>query len=244
MSNDPRPSLEEIMNGSPFDIIDSPWGHIERWRASTMATGTMGALAQVATIVKNDAAALEEKTAALDAKKSAVLSTVNKLLKFMSRVDELTTRVEELEAKRRADEEEREQFEEEPELPPDFDRSQDLPPSAIGDDDDETPSTYQPGGELHSVAAKTEEEEEPSELPEPPLETEADAGKVPLSYGNVPMSYVKGAPKDATSRDQSLLHRAEQAGDLPEGLVEEPVDVPEPRGQVVPQPTSVSLNKA
>jgi hypothetical protein len=249
MTLDPHlPTLEEIMNGSPFDIIDSPWGHIERWRASTLATGTMGALTQVAAIVKNDAAELEEKTAALDAKKSAVLSTVNKLLKFMSRVDQLTTRVEELEAKRKADQEEREQFEEEPlELPPDFDRSQDLPPSKIGDDETHTPS-----GELHSIAAKTEEEEEPSELPEPPLETEADAGKVPLSYGNVPLSYVKGAPRDATSRDQSLLRpldataerRAEQAGDLPEGLVEEPLEVPEPQGSVYPQPVSISLNKA
>jgi hypothetical protein len=239
MSTNPHlPTLEEIMDGSPFDIIDSPWGHIERWRASTIATGTMGALTQVATIVKNDAAELEKKTAALDAKKSAVLSTVNKLLKFMSRVDELTTRVEELEAKRRADEEQQREFEEEPlELPPDLDRLQDLPPSKIGDD---TSSTHQPSGELHSIAAKTEEEEEPSELPEPPLETEAntresDAGGVPLSYGNVPLSYVRGGPKDAAaSRDQ--------AGDLPAGLVEEPVEVPEPRGKVYPQPTAISLN--
>jgi hypothetical protein len=65
------PTLEEVMNGSPFDIIDSPWGHIERWRASTLATGTMGALAQVYKMVRNDAAELEKKTAALDAKKSA-----------------------------------------------------------------------------------------------------------------------------------------------------------------------------
>jgi hypothetical protein len=71
------PTLEEVMNGSPFDIIDSPWGHIERWKASTLATGTMGALAQVAAIVRNDVAELEKETAALDAKKSAVLGTVN-----------------------------------------------------------------------------------------------------------------------------------------------------------------------
>src|SRR6516162_10729539 len=100
------PTLEEIMNGSPFDIIDSPWGHIERWRASTIATGTMGALTQVAAIVRADAAELEQKTIAFDAKKTAVLRTVNKLLSFMSRVDALTSRVEALEAKRRVDEEE------------------------------------------------------------------------------------------------------------------------------------------
>jgi hypothetical protein len=235
MTHDLRlPTLEQVMDGNPFELIDSPFseGKMERWRANAMATGTMGYLAQVYKIVRNDAAELEKETAALDAKKSAVLGTVNRLLKFMSKVDALTSRVEELEAKRRADEEQQREFEEEPlELPPDFDRPQDLPPAKIGDDE-----THQPGGELHSVAAKTEEEEEPSELPEPPHETEAntresDAGKVPLSYGNVPMSYVKGAPKD-------------QAGDLPEeleqGLPEPP---PEPKGSVYPQPVAISLNQ-
>ena len=83
-------------------------------------------------------------------------------------------------------------------------------PSEIGDE------THQPGGELHSIAAKEEEQ-----LPEPPLETESDAGGVPLSYGK------------------------DQAGDLPEeleqGLPEPP---PEPRGSVYPQPVSISLNEA
>jgi BMFP domain-containing protein YqiC len=104
MTTDPRlPTLEEVMNGNPFDIIDSPWGHIERWRASTLSTGTMGALAQVAAIVRDDAAELQEKTVALDAKKSAVLRTANKLLKFMSSVDALTARMDALEAKLKAD---------------------------------------------------------------------------------------------------------------------------------------------
>ena len=107
-------------------------------------------------------------------------------------------------------------------LPPDIAEYQaSTSPAEIGDE------THQPGGELHDIAAK---EEEPSELPEPPLETETD--KVPLSYGNVPTSYVRGGPKD-------------QAGDLPEeleqGLPEPP---PEPKGGIYPQPVSVSLNKA
>ena len=217
------PTIEQIMNGNPFEIVDTPWGKMEAWRASTMATGTMGALAQVAAIVRTDAAELEKKTAALDAKKSAVLSTVNRLLRFMSRVDALTSRVEALEAKCKADEAAQRKLDEEPiELPPDIAEYQThTPPSEVGDD------THQPGGELHSIAAKEEEQ-----LPEPPLETESDAGGVPLSYGNVPTSYIKGAPKD-------------QAGDLPEeleqGLPEPP---PEPRGTVYPQPVSISLNEA
>jgi hypothetical protein len=219
------PTLEEIMHRNPFEMIDSPWGRIECWRASTLATGTMGALAQVYEMVRNDAAELQEKTVAFDAKKASVLRTVNKLLNFMSRVDALTSRVEALEAKRKADEATQREFEEEPlTLPPDISEYQaSAPPAEIGDE------THEPGGELHSIAAK--EEEPPSELPEPPLETEIDAGGVPLSYGNVPLSYVRGGPKD-------------QAGDLPEELEQGlPDPPPEPRGSVYPQPTAISLNK-
>ena len=209
-------------NQDPWEIIDTPWGEMEAWRASTLATGTMGCLTQVAAIVRNDVAALQEKTVAFDAKKSAVLKTVNKLFNFMSRVDALTSRVEALEAKRKADEAVRRKLDAEPiELPPDIAEYQTrTPPSEVGDD------THQPGGELHSITAKEEEQ-----LPEPPLETESDAGGVPHSYGNVPTSYIKGAPKD-------------QAGDLPEeleqGLPEPP---PEPRGSVVQQPTAISLDE-
>src|SRR5262249_24062754 len=210
MTHDARlPTLEHVLDGNPFELIDSPFaeGKMERWRANAMATGAMGYLAQIYEMVRNDAAELQEKTAALDAKKSAVLSTVNRLLKFMNRVDALTSRVEKLEAKHKADEAVQRKLDEEPiELPPDIAEYQTRTPPApieeglahkssqaeIGDE------THQPGGELHSITSKEEEQ-----LPEPPLETEADtrecdAGKVPLSYGNVPMSYVKGAPKDAT----------------------------------------------
>jgi hypothetical protein len=234
MTHDPSrlATAEQIVNGNnPFEKIDTPLGTMERWRAEAMLIGTTSAAQSVLQTIRDDAAELEQKTVELDAKKSAVLNTVNKLLKFMSKVDALTSRVEAFEAKRKADEAEQREFEEEPELPPDLDRPQDLPPSKIGDDETHTPS-----GELHSIAPKTKEEEAPSsELPEPPLESEAntresDAGKVPLSYGNVPTSYV---------------HGEDQAGDLPEeleqGLPEPP---PEPKGSVYPQPVSISLNKA
>src|SRR6516162_10781872 len=200
---------------------------MERWRANAMATGTMGYLAQIYEMVRNDAAELEKKTVELDAKKSAVLSTVNRLLRFMSRVDALTSRVEALEAKRKADEAVQRKLDEEPiELPPDIAEYQTrTPPSEIGDE------THQPGGELHSIASK---EEPSSELPEPPQpETTSDAGGVPLSYGNVPTSYVRGrGPKD-------------QAGDIPKELEQgHPQPPPEPKGSVYPQSISVSLNKA
>src|SRR6516165_2503425 len=39
MALDPRlPTIEEVLTGSPFDIIDTPLGTMERWRASTLAT--------------------------------------------------------------------------------------------------------------------------------------------------------------------------------------------------------------
>ena len=115
MTHDPRlPTLEQLMSSNPFELIDTPWGQMEAWRASTMATGTMGALAQVAAIVRSDAVELEKRTVALDAKKHAVLNTVNKLLNFMSRVDALTSRVEALEAKHKADEATQRDFEAEP----------------------------------------------------------------------------------------------------------------------------------
>src|SRR6516225_930584 len=225
MVHDPHlPTLEQVMSrNDPFAIITTPLGAMERSRAEAMLIGTTSAIQSVLQTVRNDAAELEEKTVELDAKKHAVLSTVNRLLRFMSRVDALTSRVEALEAKHKADEAtQRKLDEEEIELPPDIAEYQTrTPPSEVGDD------THQPGGELHSIAAKEEEQ-----LPEPPLETEPDAGGVPLSYGNVPTSYIKGAPKD-------------QAGDLPEeleqGLPEPP---PEPRGSVYPQPVSISLNEA
>jgi BMFP domain-containing protein YqiC len=164
-----------VMNGNPFEIIDTPWGEMEAWRASTMATGTMGALAQVAAIVRNDAAELEKRTVALDAKKHAVLNTVNKLLSFMSRVDALTSRVEALEAKHKADEATQRDFKAEPlELPPDIAEKQTLaPPAEI---EDETPA---PSGELHAVG--------PSKPSEPDLEVEDDqAGDLPQEFEEPP----------------------------------------------------------
>ncbi|HJY80176.1 MAG TPA: hypothetical protein VKK81_03725 [Candidatus Binatia bacterium] len=235
------PTLEQIMNGNnPFEILATPLGTMERWRAEAMLIGTTGGIQSVLQTVRNDAAELEKKTVELDAKKSAVLSTVNRLLRFMSRVDALTSRVEALEAKRKADEAVQRKLDEEfIELPPDIAEYQTLSPPRKIEDETPTPSGHTPGGELHQLPAKTEDQEPVSELPEPPEpETTSDAGGVPLSYGNVPLSYVRGGPRD-TSASQK-----DQAGDLPEeleqGLPEPP---PEPKGSVYPQPTAISLNE-
>src|SRR5262249_23064585 len=163
------PTIEEIMHRDPFELVDSPWGTIEAWRASTMATGTMGALAQVYEMVRNDAAELQEKTVAFDAKKASVLRTVNKLLNFMSRVDALTSRVEALEAKRKTDEEQQCQFEEPIEEPP-------------GTEEPQADDTHVPGGEFHGP------------VPEPALELEGDEAEFELPEPKDPTGTVIPQP--------------------------------------------------
>src|SRR5215831_611939 len=151
MTHDARlPSLEEVMNGSPFDIIDSPWGHIERWRASTLATGTMGALKNVYDIVRADAAEAMARADAEEARTTLIKHVCERVDALAARVDAVTSELETIKAKERADaeaaadaEEERlRQLAEDPlEDPPDISEYQARnPPSEIGDD------THQPGG--------------------------------------------------------------------------------------------------
>src|SRR5262249_37190645 len=124
------PTLEEIMHRNPFEIIDTPWGHIEAWRASTLATGTMGALAQVYDVVRNDAATTAERVAALDATTEKLKQLCDMIDHLHRRMDAHAARMEAFEAKRRADEEEQQaaarEFEEPIELPPDTDDPADL----------------------------------------------------------------------------------------------------------------------
>ena len=62
MTHDPRlPTLEAIMNGSPYELIDSPFAteKMEAWRAQSIALGASGALAafhRLYQLVRNDAA--------------------------------------------------------------------------------------------------------------------------------------------------------------------------------------------
>src|SRR5215468_151984 len=106
MTHDPRlPTLEEIMNNNPFAIVDSPWGHIEAWRASTLATGTMGALSTVYDAVRNDAATTAQRVAALDATKEKMQQLCDMIDNLHKRMDAHAAQMEAFELKRRADEE-------------------------------------------------------------------------------------------------------------------------------------------
>src|SRR5262245_4894831 len=177
MTHDPRlPTLEAIMNGSPYDLVDSPFAteKIEAWRAQSLALGASGALAafhRLYEMVRNDAADQAARADEAQAREALVAHLCDQVAAMQERINRLA---DSLEARQRADAEaarhQRRLDEEEIELPPDLDRIQDLPPSEIGDD---TPA---PDGHLHAVAAK---EEPSSELPEPPLEDSDNIGDLP-----------------------------------------------------------------
>jgi hypothetical protein len=175
MTTDPRlPTLEEVMNGNPFDIIDSPWGKIERWRASTMATGTMGPLSRV----YNDAAEAVARADEVMAQTALLKDTLKKLDVLMSRVDALEAKEEakEAEVKAEADAEARarEVEEEDPlEDPPGDPTELEDANAAIG---------HQPTGDLHTLAAKTPEDDNEGDLPE---ELEDPPDPVPAPKGSV-----------------------------------------------------------
>jgi hypothetical protein len=193
MTHDARlPSLEEVMNGSPFDIIDSPWGHIERWRASTLATGTMGALKNVYDIVRADAAEAMARADAEEARTALIKHVCERVDALATRVDAVASELEAVKAKERADakaaadaEEERlRQLAEDPlEDPPDISEYQARnPPSEIGDD---TPA---PSGELHEVAAKQEpeiEDDDTDNIGDLPPELAPPEDPVPEPKGKV-----------------------------------------------------------
>jgi hypothetical protein len=106
---------------NPFDIIDSPWGHIERWRASTLSTGTMGALANVYDIVRSDSAAAAARADETEARNTLIQHLCAQVADFEHRFADHVARLAEAEDKRRADEAEARKFDEEPiDLPPDL----------------------------------------------------------------------------------------------------------------------------
>ena len=118
MTHDPHlPSLEQIMNNNPFELVDTPWGRIEAWRASTLSTGTMGMLAQVYDVVKNDAANLTARADAEEARTALIQHLCDKVGEFEQRFDALEARLAAAEDKRRADEEREAEFAEEPRTP-------------------------------------------------------------------------------------------------------------------------------
>ena len=151
----------------PFELVDTPWGHIEAWRASTLATGTMGALHNVYDVVRADAAATAARAEEIQNRDENIKQLAQRLLEGM---DTLATRVDALEAAHRLDVEQaarQARFDEEPLT---------LPPQVVETDVPKDDDQHTPGGELYDLPATEDPElevedqvefEEP-ELPKPP----------------------------------------------------------------------------
>ena len=163
---------------NPFELIDSPWGHIERWRASTLSTGTMGALSSVYDAVRADAVAAASRADEAEARDALVQHLCDKITDFEKRFDALEDRLAAAEDARRADEQAAREFEEEPLTePPDIHEFQNIhPASSIAADE-----THHPSGDLHTVDPK-EEDDNIGDLP-PGLEDPPDP--VPEPKGSV-----------------------------------------------------------
>jgi hypothetical protein len=66
-----QPPVHSYDGESPYELIDSKWGRLERWRALAMATGETSALTELSKQVRNDAAGI---SARLDAREAALNS--------------------------------------------------------------------------------------------------------------------------------------------------------------------------
>jgi len=179
MTHDPRlPTLEAIMNGSPYDLVDSPFAteKIEAWRAQSLALGASGALAafhRLYEMVRNDAADQAARADAAKAREALVAHLCDQVSMMQERINRLADA---LETRQRADAEVARQeaervraLEEDPlEDPPDIAEYQARnPPAKIGDDE-----THHPTGDLHAVDPKedsdleVEDDDDQGDLPE------------------------------------------------------------------------------
>jgi hypothetical protein len=137
---------------SPWEMIDTPWGKMEAWRASTLCTGTMGAMASyldVATARADDASAriadararadtLNEREANLSARETVLKDTIRELDALCHRADFMLTELEERQQQTVQDEEEQQELE-----------------------------TNLPGGELHDLSPKGDNGPQEPDEPDP-----------------------------------------------------------------------------
>ena len=56
-----RPLLHAYEGENPYELIPSPWGEMERWRADALATGELSALTALTEQVRNDAAGIHAR---------------------------------------------------------------------------------------------------------------------------------------------------------------------------------------
>jgi hypothetical protein len=151
------PTLEEVMTGSPYELVDTPFSNekMEAWRAQSIALGAGGALAafhRLYQMVRNDAADAAARADEAQAREALVAHLCDQVSAMQERINRLADA---LELRHRQDAEaarHQRRLDEEPiTLPPDISAKQTLsPPSKIADE------PHHPGGELHSIDPKEE----------------------------------------------------------------------------------------
>src|SRR5262245_40896546 len=127
MTHDPRlPTLEEVMNGSPYELVDTPFSKdkMEAWRAQSLALGAGGALAafhRLYQMVRDDAADAAARADEAKAREALVAHLCDQVAEMQERLNRLADQVEE---RQRADAEaarHQHRLDEEPiTLPPDI----------------------------------------------------------------------------------------------------------------------------
>jgi hypothetical protein len=167
--------------GDPFEIIDSPFGRMEREKAKAMATGEFSGLVELSKQIRNDVATMharqEAREAELNARQDAIVArelqhavAVTQFTDFVGKAAVLFDRIQ----KARADQQE-EPLVSPPGFPDPGEPSKSPEPS-LALEGDAIPGTQAPSGELHVVPAEDEpavedEAEFPTgeELPHPPV---------------------------------------------------------------------------
>ena len=110
MTTAPKYPLRHTYEGeNPFDIVDSAWGSIERWRAQALTTGEVGAMTvlnkhirqdSMGIIARHDAreATLDEREALLTARELKADERERMIDVSAAKIDALVTRLEKAKA--------------------------------------------------------------------------------------------------------------------------------------------------
>jgi hypothetical protein len=111
-----HPPVHVYDGEDPMEIIESKWGRMERWRAQTLSTGEVSALASLSKEVRNDAIArfdaIEERERQLNSREDSIAArerthavSVAKFVDFVGQASVLFDKLHKL----RADQEQQEQ---------------------------------------------------------------------------------------------------------------------------------------
>jgi len=108
MTHDPRlrssvahlPTLEKIMNGNnPFELIDTPLGTMERWRAEAMLIGSTSGIQDVYRTIRDDASAAAARADEAQAQRTLIQHVLDQITEFERRFDAHVARLAEAEDK-------------------------------------------------------------------------------------------------------------------------------------------------